>query len=281
MVSRRSSLAAATLMISPSSALAPVRTSPTLPTAAHQLRHLRGGGAARMAVAEANPLLQQDSLPRFGGISAADVKPAMSSLLESLETDFEAFENKLESALADGSAAYPEVVEALEKIEGFVLNSLTHHALPYVTLPCFPYITSIHLEEVLNSLTHTPCIPICHTLAILTHISPGIIFSPQAPVEYAWGVVGHLMGVQNSEELRSAHEEMQPAVVKTTTRLGQVEFPILTHKSVAHSTTKKCRPTMCLPKSQDQNRTICFDSPLTVCDGLSCGRGAERRQELL
>ena len=146
-------------MISPSSALAPVRTSPTLPTAAHQLRHLRGGGAARMAVAEANPLLQQDSLPRFGGISAADVKPAMSSLLESLETDFEAFENKLESALADGSAAYPEVVEALEKIE--------------------------------------------------------------APVEYAWGVVGHLMGVQNSEELRSAHEEMQPAVVKTTTRLGQ------------------------------------------------------------
>ena len=116
-------------MISPSSALAPVRTSSTLPTAAHQLRHLRGGGAARMAVAEANPLLQQDSLPRFGGISAADVKPAMSSLLESLETDFEAFENKLESALADGSAAYPEVVEALEKIEGFVLiHSHTMHS---------------------------------------------------------------------------------------------------------------------------------------------------------
>ena len=181
MVSRRSSLAAATLMISPSSALAPVRTSPTLPTAAHQLRHLRGGGAARMAVAEANPLLQQDSLPRFGGISAADVKPAMSSLLESLETDFEAFENKLESALADGSAAYPEVVEALEKIEGFVLNSLTHHALPYVTLPCFPYITSIHLEEVLNSLTHTPSFPYATHLPFLPIYHPASFFPLKRP----------------------------------------------------------------------------------------------------
>ena len=158
-------------MISPSSALAPVRTSPTLPTAAHQLRHLRGGGAARMAVAEANPLLQQDSLPRFGGISAADVKPAMSSLLESLETDFEAFENKLESALADGSAAYPEVVEALEKIEGFVLTlSLTHHAFPYVTphsshiSPAFIWRRCSILSRTLHlsHMPHFPFLPIYH-----------------------------------------------------------------------------------------------------------------------
>jgi len=154
MGSRRYSLATAALMISRGAALAPAagRHYPT-----NQLRTLRGGAAARMAVAEANPLLQQEALPRFGAITAADVKPAVSQLLQSLEADFEALESKLEAA--EGAADYKEVVEALEKLE--------------------------------------------------------------SPVEYAWGVVGHLMGVKNSDELRTAHEEMQPAVVQTTTKLGQ------------------------------------------------------------
>ena len=43
----------------------------------------------------------------------------------------------------------------------------------------------------------------------------------EAPIEYAWGVVGHLMGVKNSDELREAHSEMQPAVVQTTQKLSQ------------------------------------------------------------
>ncbi|KAJ8605658.1 hypothetical protein CTAYLR_000169 [Chrysophaeum taylorii] len=38
---------------------------------------------------------------------------------------------------------------------------------------------------------------------------------------YAWGVVGHLNGVNNSEELRAAFAEMQPKVVEATTKLGQ------------------------------------------------------------
>ena len=36
-----------------------------------------------------------------------------------------------------------------------------------------------------------------------------------------WGIVGHLMGVKNSEALRAAQEEMQPAVVEFFMRLGQ------------------------------------------------------------
>ena len=43
----------------------------------------------------------------------------------------------------------------------------------------------------------------------------------EAPVEYSWGVVGHLMGVKNSDELRAAHGECQPDVIKTTTKLSQ------------------------------------------------------------
>eukprot|EP00640_Fibrocapsa_japonica_P000962 CAMPEP_0113943386 /NCGR_PEP_ID=MMETSP1339-20121228/23221_1 /TAXON_ID=94617 /ORGANISM="Fibrocapsa japonica" /LENGTH=820 /DNA_ID=CAMNT_0000948241 /DNA_START=97 /DNA_END=2559 /DNA_ORIENTATION=+ /assembly_acc=CAM_ASM_000762 len=42
-------------------------------------------------------------------------------------------------------------------------------------------------------------------------------------LSYAWGVVGHLNGVKNSEELREAYQEMQPKVVQASTRLGQSE----------------------------------------------------------
>lgn len=41
------------------------------------------------------------------------------------------------------------------------------------------------------------------------------------PLRLAWGVVGHLMAVQNSPELRAAHQAVQPEVVKTWVRLGQ------------------------------------------------------------
>jgi oligopeptidase A len=37
----------------------------------------------------------------------------------------------------------------------------------------------------------------------------------------AWGTVGHLMGVRNSEALRKAHETVQPDVVAFSIRLGQ------------------------------------------------------------
>ena len=43
----------------------------------------------------------------------------------------------------------------------------------------------------------------------------------QAPLGYSWGVVGHLMGVKNSDDLRDAHKSMQPAVVKQNQALGQ------------------------------------------------------------
>lgn len=39
--------------------------------------------------------------------------------------------------------------------------------------------------------------------------------------EYAWGPVGHLMGVRNSDELRKAHEEILPEVVKLGLRMSQ------------------------------------------------------------
>ena len=37
----------------------------------------------------------------------------------------------------------------------------------------------------------------------------------------AWGTVGHLMGVRNSEPLREAYEAIQPEVVTFSLRVGQ------------------------------------------------------------
>ncbi len=41
------------------------------------------------------------------------------------------------------------------------------------------------------------------------------------PLEFAWHVTGHLMGVQNSDELREVYEGLQPDVVEFFTRMGQ------------------------------------------------------------
>jgi oligopeptidase A len=38
---------------------------------------------------------------------------------------------------------------------------------------------------------------------------------------WSWGIVGHLMGVKNSPELRQAYETVQPQVVQFSTKIGQ------------------------------------------------------------
>ncbi|MGL5873410.1 MAG: M3 family metallopeptidase [Xenococcaceae cyanobacterium] len=38
---------------------------------------------------------------------------------------------------------------------------------------------------------------------------------------WSWGIVGHLMGVKNSPELREAYEKVQPEIVKFVSQLGQ------------------------------------------------------------
>lgn len=43
----------------------------------------------------------------------------------------------------------------------------------------------------------------------------------QAPLSYSWGVVGHLMGVKNSDGLRNAHDTMQPNVIEVYQQIGQ------------------------------------------------------------
>ena len=130
------------------------------------------GGSMRMASA----LLEQTGLPKFDRIDTQDVKPAVQTVLETLDTEFKSLESELEAALEKGTTPrYADVVEALEKVE--------------------------------------------------------------APVEYTWGVVGHLMGVKNSDELRAVHSEMQPDVVKTTQRMSQSKAIYSAVEAIAESST--------------------------------------------
>jgi oligopeptidase A len=41
---------------------------------------------------------------------------------------------------------------------------------------------------------------------------------------WSWGIVGHLMGVKNSPELRQAYEQIQPQVIALVNRLGQSQI---------------------------------------------------------
>lgn len=41
------------------------------------------------------------------------------------------------------------------------------------------------------------------------------------PLGFSWGMVSHLMGVKNSDELRAAHKAAQPAVVEIGQKIGQ------------------------------------------------------------
>ena len=43
----------------------------------------------------------------------------------------------------------------------------------------------------------------------------------EAPLDYGWGVVIHLNAVKNSQQLREAFQEVQPIVVKATSKLTQ------------------------------------------------------------
>ena len=43
----------------------------------------------------------------------------------------------------------------------------------------------------------------------------------QGPLEYAWGVAGHLKAVKDSEELRNVYQQSQPDVVKAFTKFSQ------------------------------------------------------------
>lgn len=91
-------------------------------------------------------------------------------------------------------------------------------------LPKFKEISHEHIEPALTIVLDDA---LSKLEALETNIVPsweGLITPLEEigkPFEYAWGPVGHLLNVKNSDELRTEHEKIQPKVVEFSLRMGQ------------------------------------------------------------
>jgi oligopeptidase A len=90
-------------------------------------------------------------------------------------------------------------------------------------LPSFPDIDASHVVPAITHLVRTLELELTaleehagadwETVECLTDVAE--------PLTHAWGVVGHLMAVRNSPQLRAAHSEVQPHVVGAFMRVAQ------------------------------------------------------------
>ncbi len=91
-------------------------------------------------------------------------------------------------------------------------------------LPPFDRIETAHIVPGITTLLENLA---ADFQALETRVSPtweGLV-EPLTRIEerlsWSWGIVGHLMGVKNSPELRAAYEAVQPALVQFATQMGQ------------------------------------------------------------
>lgn len=59
----------------------------------------------------------------------------------------------------------------------------------------------------------------------------------RAPLSYSWGIVGHLMSVHDSDELRKVHDAMQPSVIQINQELGQSQILFSALTNIKNSST--------------------------------------------
>ncbi len=91
-------------------------------------------------------------------------------------------------------------------------------------LPPFDKITPDHVIPAMTELLQELDAKLSHLEANVKPTWEGLV-EPLTEIEekfsWSWGIVGHLMGVKNSPELRDAYETVQPQVVQFINKLGQ------------------------------------------------------------
>jgi oligopeptidase A len=91
-------------------------------------------------------------------------------------------------------------------------------------LPPFDHIEVAHIEPGITALFTDLCDALAWLEAQVVPTWDGLV-KPLTQIEerlgWSWGILGHLMGVKNSPELRAAYEAVQPALVQFSTQLGQ------------------------------------------------------------
>lgn len=97
-------------------------------------------------------------------------------------------------------------------------------------LPPFDQIQVEHIVPGITELLEQLSAEFTHLEAHLAPTWEGLVV-PLSQLEerlrWSWGIVGHLMGVRNSDELRDAYTQVQPALVQFVSRLGQSQ-PVYT-----------------------------------------------------
>ena len=91
-------------------------------------------------------------------------------------------------------------------------------------LPPFNEIKPEHVVPAMTQLLETLSEEISNLESNVTPTWDGLVVPLTAIDErlgWSWGIVGHLMGVKNSPELREAYQTMQPEVIKFYTKLTQ------------------------------------------------------------
>ncbi len=91
-------------------------------------------------------------------------------------------------------------------------------------LPPFPEIQPHHVVSGIKQLLAELDSELTHLENTVTPTWEGVV-EPLTAIEerltWSWGIISHLMGVKNSEELREAYETVQPEVVKFINKLNQ------------------------------------------------------------
>jgi oligopeptidase A len=91
-------------------------------------------------------------------------------------------------------------------------------------LPPFQAVQPDHVVPAMTQLLEESETQLAHLEANLTPTWAGLAEPLEQMIDrltWSWGIVGHLMGVKNSPELRQAYESMQPAVVQFWNRMSQ------------------------------------------------------------
>ncbi len=91
-------------------------------------------------------------------------------------------------------------------------------------LPPFDKIKAEHISPAIEQLLAELEIELANLEANVTPTWAGLV-EPLTQIEerltWSWGIVGHLMGVKNSPEVRQAYESVQPQVVQFSSQLSQ------------------------------------------------------------
>nr|MDJ0846255.1 M3 family peptidase [Crocosphaera sp.] len=105
-------------------------------------------------------------------------------------------------------------------------------------LPPFDKITPDHVIPAMTELLQELDAKLSHLEANVKPTWEGLV-EPLTEIEekfsWSWGVVGHLMGVKNSPELRNAYETVQPQVIQFINTLSQSQPIYSAYKSLQES----------------------------------------------